>query len=195
MEMMGREREVYITIHNFIYIPAFETSFKESFPIIQYFTHISCTKGLPSVILVAHRNNPDISTLLYRETPMQGPPIFQGELENVKGTDSMYLLLIKYWTDETGHRQYTITRKCLRLKCPQCSWLEDQIPGVLECSWSHSTWECVLLIYMLKLHVWEHFLTTELRADSPISLKSCGKSLGGNILGEKKNPIFKLAHI
>lgn len=138
----------------------------------------------------------DISTPLHRETPLQGPPKFQGELENVKETDSTYLLLIKYWIDKTGHRQHT-ARKCPRLKCPQCSWLEDQIPGVLECSWSHSTWECVLLIYTLKLHVWEHFLITELRADSPISFKSCGKSLGGNISGEKKkkNPIFKLAHI
>lgn len=119
------------------------------------------------------------------KTPLQGPPIFQGELENVKETDSMYLFLIKYWMDETGHRQY-MARKRLQLKWPQCSWLEDQIPGVLECSWSHSTWERVLLIYMLKLH----FLTTELRTDSPTSLKSCGKSLGGNISGEKKNPYF-----
>lgn len=29
MEMMGGERGAYITIHNFIYIPAFQTSFKE----------------------------------------------------------------------------------------------------------------------------------------------------------------------
>lgn len=29
VEMMAREREADITIHNFIYIPAFQTSFKE----------------------------------------------------------------------------------------------------------------------------------------------------------------------
>lgn len=63
--------------------------------------------------------------------------------------------------------------------------LRPDFGGVSQSSWSHNHPGFVLLMYMLKLHVWEHFLAVELGTDLPSRLQSSAKSLGGNFSGKK----------